>query len=358
MTSPSIALVVDPRDPPPPWRLDLLGGALRALGHPVVLQSGPSLDGADVVHAFGRRAAEEVLSRAAPGTAVVVSLREGSADDLASAVDAVRRAAAVLLRSSALSDRLVRAGVPQARAAVLPVGVDTETFTRRGAMANRTHRHRLVAELAADPAALACAVEAVAADESVELVVLARHDAMRALAEPAEHLRTAARAAGAGDRVVVAWPHDAREKAWWIRSAHAALALDPAPGRPEFVAEAMACGVAVVATPVEAQRDLVVHGVTGLHVREHDTAAVVHALRDLVADDFAVEAFGLAGSDRALGRCSWERVAVETASAYSRCLDSARGGQGSDADDGPEEADESDDEAPPARAEEAVARIA
>lgn len=319
-----IRFVVHPQDPSPTWSTSVLRDALTMHGHTVDIRASVgSLHGVDLVHAFGARAADDARSTCAGQVPWVLSLREGSVDDALDPDElagTVAGADALLARSSTLADRLTRAGVARSRSVVLPVGVDVTTFVRRGPMANRTPRHRLVAELASDTAGLEDALDILVRQEDLELVLLGPGDQTRDLAPRADALLARADALGVRDRVLVAWFREPREKAWWLRSAHAALALAGGAGRPDFVAEAMACGVAVVATPVEAQRELVVHGVTGFLVAESDSAAVLRAVRDVVHDDFRVEALGLAGSDRALVRCAWDRVALELASAYERVL--------------------------------------
>jgi glycosyltransferase involved in cell wall biosynthesis len=322
-----VRFVVDPSDPSPPWSLSRLRSSLTALGHVVDVRStAGDLVGVDLVHAFGSRAGAHARTLCAGRVPWVLSLREGSADDRIDSEELCRVAVdadALLIRSSALEDRLTRAGVSRARSVVLPVGVDTETFHRRGPMANRTQRTRLIVEIAHQRTASNEAWEAVLQNEDVELVALGSRDQTDALGHDAAALLERADVLGVRDRVMIAWYGEPLEKAWWLRSAHAVLALSAAPGRADFVAEAMACGVAVIATPVEAQRDLVVHGITGLLVAERDPAAALRAVRDVVRDEFQVEALGLAGADRALGRLAWDRVAVELASAYQRVVSRA-----------------------------------
>ncbi len=319
-----VRFVVDPRDPSPTWSTSVLRDALRATGHVVDVRSSVgSLAGVDLVHAFGARAGADARASCTGRVPWVLSLHEGSIDDSADPDELGRVAAgadALLVRSSAQEDRLMRAGIGRSKSVTLPVGVDTTTFLRRGPMANRTPRHRLVVELATESTGLDEAVLALAHQDDLELVALGGADHRDVVGQQQDELLRRAEAIGVRDRVLVSWFREPREKAWWLRSAHVALALAGSPGRPDFVAEAMACAVAVVATPVEAQRELVVHGVTGFFVAEKDSAAVLRAVRDVVRDDFRVEALGLAGADRALGRFAWDRVAVELASAYDRVV--------------------------------------
>ena len=329
-----VRFVVDPSDPSPPWSLSRLRSSLTALGHAVDVRStSGDLEGVDLVHAFGTRAGAQARAACAGRVPWVLSLREGSADDSVDAEELGRvatEADAVMIRSSALADRLTRAGTSRARSVVLPVGVDTDTFHRRGPMANRTERIRLMVELAHQRTGSDEACDALTYQEDLELVVLGSRDRTDALGRDAAAVLERAETLGVRDRVMIAWYGEPLEKAWWLRSAHAVLALSREPGRADFVAEAMACGVAVVATPVEAQRDLVVHGVTGFLVAERDPAAALRAVRDVVRDAFQIEALGLAGADRALGRLAWERVAVELASAYQRVVGLPREGSSPD----------------------------
>jgi glycosyltransferase involved in cell wall biosynthesis len=319
-----VRFVVDPRDPCPTWSTSVLRDAMRAMGHVVDVRSSVgSLAGVDLVHAFGARAADDARASCTGRVPWVLSLREGSIDDSADPDElgrVVAGADALLVRSSAQEDRLMRAGVARAHSVALPVGVDTTTFLRRGPMANRTPRNRLIVELATESTGLEEALVVLAHQDDLELVALGPADHRDVVRQQTDEVLGRAEELGIRDRVLVSWFREPREKAWWLRSAHVALALAGPPGRPDFIAEAMACGVAVVATPVEAQRELVVHGVTGFFVTERDSAAVLRAVRDVVKDDFRVEALGLAGADRALGRFAWDRVAVELASAYDRVV--------------------------------------
>jgi glycosyltransferase involved in cell wall biosynthesis len=88
--------------------------------------------------------------------------------------------------------------------------------------------------------------------------------------------------------------------------------------------EAMACGVALVATTGGALPEVVgKDGVTGLLVPPNDPGALAGAIGRLLDDDALRSQLGLAGRERVLGRFTWEVTAIGTSAEYHRLLDEA-----------------------------------
>jgi hypothetical protein len=320
----SIRLLSSPHDPAPPWPLGRLADELRALGHSVDVRSCSTgvgdLAGVDVVHAVGLTAGSLLAQPGAPCPWVLSPTwaAEGARPDLGDEWRPVALAAgSVVVSSTDEAAAVNRLGVPRFRCLTLPVLVDCATFTRLGPMANRTERRRLVTVLCGADDGSGEALEVLRSLPRLELVALARAGLAPATIDA---FLASADSVGVRSRVVVALPQEPRERAWWLRSAHAVVALGQHPGQPEFVAEAMACGIAVVASPVGAQRDLVVHGVTGFHAAHGDPVAASRALTQVLSDDFAVTALGMAGSERALSRNAGPRVAADLAHAYQQVL--------------------------------------
>ena len=85
--------------------------------------------------------------------------------------------------------------------------------------------------------------------------------------------------------------------------------------------EAMACGVALVATTGGALPEVVgTDGVTGLLVPPDDPGALAMAIGRLLADDELRGRLGAAGRERVLGRFTWQVTAAGTAAEYRALL--------------------------------------
>jgi spore coat protein SA len=82
------------------------------------------------------------------------------------------------------------------------------------------------------------------------------------------------------------------------------------------VAEAMACGVAVIATRVGGMKDTVRHGETGFLVEPARPDELANAIRRLLTDDDLRRAMGHRARQRAVAIVSWETLGAQLASAY------------------------------------------
>jgi glycosyltransferase involved in cell wall biosynthesis len=87
------------------------------------------------------------------------------------------------------------------------------------------------------------------------------------------------------------------------------------------LAEAMACGVAAVATRVGGQPEIVEDGRTGLIVNSNDPAALAAAIIRVLEDDTARAAMGEAGRRRARASFSWQHVADKLLGFYEQLTD-------------------------------------
>lgn len=323
----SIRLVRSPACVDEAWPWDLLSSHLEAAGHRVETcssASAPTAPAPDVIHCLGLSAASglAVEDQSAP---VIVTPCADDAGDRTAPTPLLTTSASVV-RSSVERTRMHQLGIPWSRTWVLPAAVDVDTFTRLGPMARRTDRFRLVTEMGGPDDGIEDVITAVARLGDVELAVLAGETGSAGASSARETvLRAVAAEAGMSDRLVVATPSSPGERAWWLRSAHVAVAVPHTPGRSDFVAEAMACGVAVVASRVDALADLVIHGVTGFLVPTADPLSVARAVRVVLADDFSIESYGMAAADRALSRFAWPRVVHELVGVYGRVAAMDRG---------------------------------
>lgn len=303
----SIALVHHPDDPPPSWPLHDLREALVALGHEVRLGE---TDDSEVVHLFGVRAMESGVQDGTQAVVLSPSFDSGDTDG-GRLRAAVRQAHMVVVRDTAHAARANRLGVPWWRIRAVPPALDSR-YRRLGPAARRTERSRLLTTAAVGSAGLRPILELLRTRPDLELIVF-EDDAADALPTDVEAL---ARAWSLRDRIAVVHGGDADQRAWWLRSADVALALDPDRDAPHFISEAMGCGTAVVCAPVGENADLVVHGVTGFQVDTRRVASVRGAVGRIVGDEFSRDSFGMAASDRAAQRFSWERIARDIEAAY------------------------------------------
>ncbi len=86
------------------------------------------------------------------------------------------------------------------------------------------------------------------------------------------------------------------------------------------VAEAMACGVPVVATRVGAIPELVEQGVTGLLVSPDDPQALADAINSLLGDPDRMQAMGARSRDRIAEYFTWDKAAERVIGAYHLAL--------------------------------------
>ncbi len=89
-------------------------------------------------------------------------------------------------------------------------------------------------------------------------------------------------------------------------------------GLPLSLVEAMAAGLAIVASDVPGHRDVVIHGETGLLVPPGDSAAMAGAITSLVSDPVRRKVMGEAGRRRAYEKFGVRSMVEATAQVYRR----------------------------------------
>jgi glycosyltransferase involved in cell wall biosynthesis len=263
----------------------------------------------DVVHTHGGPAGLVAAHAAAAlGIPVVHSV---SFDEHGSSFPADRFIATC---TAQLKD-LISNGVPRQRIDVVPLGVDTDTLTPDGPAAPRVLRHRLVAVGRISPdAGFGTIIATLQALPGTELVIAGGP----ANGTHARQLRRYAHELGVADRVRLAGPVDQLDLPGLLRSADVAVCTPWDVTSDLAAVEAMACGVAVVASTVGALSDAVVDKVTGTLVPPRKPRALAVALRRLLTHRAMCEQYGAAGRDRAWARYSWTRIATETVHSYRR----------------------------------------
>ncbi|WP_199439908.1 glycosyltransferase [Umezawaea beigongshangensis] len=231
-----------------------------------------------------------------------------------------RRADRVIATCTDEVFELMRFGVPRSSISIVPWGVDTDLFAPVGPSAQRGESHRLVAvgELAPHRG-FDTIVHALRALPDTELVIVggSREGGLDSHPEVARLLRGAT-ALGVARRVRFTGPMERDELPALLRSADAVVCTPSYEPSGVVALEAMACAVPVVASDVGGLTDVVVHGVTGLHVPPRDPEALVRAVRVVQTDRARHEGFGLAGCDRVQACYTWDRVAADVLRVYAR----------------------------------------
>lgn len=239
------------------------------------------------------------------------------------------RAAQVIATCSDEVVELGRLAVPRTRIAVVPSGVDADEFTPDGPASARDpdvprllsvgglERHRGADEL----------IRALGRVPRAELLVAGGPDPDAAEGDAdLRRLRGTAAAAGVSRRVRFLGAVARHRLPGLMRSADAVVCVPWYEPSGTVALEAMASGRAVVASAVGGIGDAVVDGVTGVQVPPRRPDRLAAALRTLLAQPAMLQAFGIAGRDRALACFGWDRTAAATARAYEQVADGPRDG--------------------------------
>jgi D-inositol-3-phosphate glycosyltransferase len=213
---------------------------------------------------------------------------------------------------------LMRMGVHRRRTSVVPCGVDTELFTRLGPTAPRTDAFRvLVVGRLVPRKGIDTVIEAIARIPESELIVVGGPPGSHLDIDPeAQRLRVLAQDLDVAHRVHLLGAVDRQNLPALYRSCDVVACTPWYEPFGIVPLEAMACGKPVIASAVGGLMDTVVEGVTGIHVLPRRPDQLAQQIRRLMTEPFTRQAMGMAATDRASMRYSWERIAAETLSVY------------------------------------------
>jgi D-inositol-3-phosphate glycosyltransferase len=236
-----------------------------------------------------------------------------------------RSAAAVVATHSAEVSDLANLGVHRSSIRVVPWGVDTDTFSPEGPVAQRNGRPRLLT--AADlneRAPLETLLRALSRVPGAELLVVGGPERVD-LPHDGAYVSLAAFAGtlGVSDRVIFTGKVDHSEMPGLLRSADLVVSTCQYEPSGTTSLQAMACGTPVIAPPVGGHMDAVVDGTTGILIPPGRPALLAQRIRQLLAHPMLIEAYGVAAADRAKSRYSWDRIAGETLAVYDRAIGQA-----------------------------------
>ncbi len=224
----------------------------------------------------------------------------------------------VTVSESSRRDIATQMGVAPERMTVVPVGVDHTVFRPRPELTPVPGRIMVTSSSDVPMKGLVPLLEAVAklrTEREVELVVIGNPRADGRVAKAIERLDLAP---------VVRCVTGISDDELACNYARAQVAVVPSlyEGFSLPAIEAMACGVALVATTGGALPEVVGDdGRTGLLVPPDDPGALAAAIGRLLDDDDLRTRLGAAGRQRVLGRFTWQVTAAGTADEYRALLE-------------------------------------
>jgi D-inositol-3-phosphate glycosyltransferase len=233
-----------------------------------------------------------------------------------------RSAAAVVATHSAEVSDLAHLGVHRSSIRVVPWGVNIDTFTPEGPVADRSDRPRLltVADLT-EREALETLLRALTRVPGAELLVVGGPDrAVLSKDKAYASLAAFAGTLGISDRVLFTGKMEHWLMPALLRSADLVVSTCQYEPTGTTSLQAMACGTPVIAPPVGGHVDAVVDGTTGILIPPGRPALLAQRIRQLLAHPMLIEAYGVAAADRARSRYSWDRIAGETLAVYDGAL--------------------------------------
>ena len=229
-----------------------------------------------------------------------------------------RSATAVVATHSGEVSDLARLGVHRSSIRVVPWGVDTDTFTPEGPVADRNGRPRLVtvADLR-EREALETLLRALTRVPGAELMVVGG-PARDELPADQAYVRLAGFAGtlGISDRVIFTGKIGRDAMPALLRSADLVVSTCQYEPSGTTSLQAMACGTPVIAPGIGGHVDAVVDGTTGILIPSGRPALLAQRIRQLLAHPMLLEAYGVAAADRVRSRYSWDRIAAETLAVY------------------------------------------
>lgn len=215
-----------------------------------------------------------------------------------------RQAAGVVANSRGLAE-LARKSAGQTPIALIPNGVDAVRFTPAGELSREGPVRllfvgRLVRQKGLD--VLLAALSRLPGEACFEMTVVGDGPLRRELSSLAARLGLSGKVRFAGWVSRVDMPEV-------LRRADAFVFPSRDEGMPNAVLEAMASGLAVAATRIAGNEELVEDGRTGFLVAPEDAAGLADVLARLVADRNLCWRLGRAGRDKVVAEFSWRAVA-------------------------------------------------
>jgi D-inositol-3-phosphate glycosyltransferase len=221
---------------------------------------------------------------------------------------------------------LRRLGAPAERLAVVPCGVDLDSFDPTGDALLPPHPRRIVSVgRLVERKGVDDLLRSVALLPRTELVIAGGPDADAFGDDPdSAHLLQLADRLGVTERVRFVGRVSREQVPPLLRSATVVVCVPWYEPFGIVPLEAMACGRPVVASAVGGLVDTVVDGVTGVHVPPRRPEHLARVLGRLLAHPAEARSLGAAGRDRVEARYGWASIARSTREVYAELVPSTR----------------------------------
>jgi glycosyltransferase involved in cell wall biosynthesis len=227
----------------------------------------------------------------------------------------------VTVSESSKTDIAAQMGVDLSKMTVVPVGVDHNVFCPREDVEPVPGRIMVTSSSDVPMKGLVPLLEAVAklrTERDIELVVIGNPRPDGRVAKAIKRLDLAPIV-----RCVTGISDDELARNYALAQVAVVPSLYEGFSLPAI--EAMACGVALVATTGGALPEVVgTDGVTGLLVEPDDPGALAGAIGRLLDDEALRRRLGAAGRERVLGRFTWQVTAEGTAAEYRALMEDSK----------------------------------
>lgn len=229
-----------------------------------------------------------------------------------------RDADQILTTSTDEADELARLGIRSSKVTLVPPGVDTDNFAPEPPTGRHSRPRLLAAGQMLERKGFDTAIAALGGVPNAGLMVAGGPEPDRLPDDPeARRLHDIACRHGVADRVRLLGRVPRQRMPELIRSADALICTPSYQRLGTVPLEAMACGKAVVASPVGGMRDTLVEGATGVFVPPRQHHQLAKAVRALLDEPTLLEGYGLAARDRVEHRHTWPRIADEATRVYA-----------------------------------------
>lgn len=245
-----------------------------------------------------------------------------SADQSSARYLAARHADWLVALNTTYATQLTRQIGSRAQITVVPCGIDLDHHSVQGPATPRgdfAHRLLYFSSGATDDGS-DTAIEAMTGIANTELLIVDATPTGAVDSDAHTRIRDLAHQHNITDRVRWWGTISGDELPALLRSADIVLHLPRTDLMGSIPLKAMACGIPVIASAIDAPADIVIDDVTGYLIAPINPRQCANTANRLLTAPFQRQAFGAAGRDRARSRYCWDRIAADTSQVYQQAM--------------------------------------